>query len=160
MSAIARTIESLDRLLVNDETGRFSINWSDVQIQSQRDIASCAEDAGRTPIDPPLAEAILHCVEGRFREGAEKITSVMRSEEHRIATDNESFISTIFALYVAQQFTILAALLSDRFAFHAPLAILAEANGPGESRIRWEISPEASRRALASFSVISTSLPW
>lgn len=145
MSAIARTIESLDRLLVNDETGRFSINWSDVQIQSQRDIASCAI-AGRTPIDPPLAEAILLCVEDRFREGAEKITSVIRSEGHLIATDNESFISTIFALYVAQQFAILAALLRDRFAFHAPLTILAEANGPGESRIRWEISPEAHHR--------------
>jgi hypothetical protein len=145
MSTIARTIETLDRLLVDSETRRFLINWSDVEIQSQRDIAGCVV-AGRTPIDPPLAEAILLCVEGRFREGAEKITAVIRSEEHLISTDNESFISTIFALYVAQQFAILAALLRDRFAFQFPLAISAEANGPGQSRVRWEISPEAHHR--------------
>jgi hypothetical protein len=145
MWGIARMIESLDHLVDKDNTARFPILWSDAMIQAQRGVAH-GEIAGHSPIDAPLAQAILLCVEGRFDKGIEIILDVLKTETSLIANDNESCISTIFALYVAQQFRLLARLLRDRFDFHPPLAFAAEAGGPGEARIRWEITPDRAHR--------------
>lgn len=134
-----RMTQILDVLFANNGRPRFPISWSDGRIQSLRDTANKV-GVLRSPLDDQLAAAILLCVEGHFAVAENQVLRLMRDNTDLINQDPETFISFVFALYVLQQFGLLAALLHDRFGFNGEFSIDVEENGPGIGRIRWEIS--------------------
>ena len=122
----------------NGDNSKHQISWSDTRILGLRAMAN--GEGLRSPLDDKLASAILLCVEGRFADAQKHITRLMTDNVDLVNKDAETFISVLFALYVAQEFGLVAALLNDRFGFNADFSIDVEDNGPGVGRIRWEIS--------------------
>jgi len=140
-----RTTQILDVLFNTDRQPRFRISWSPGRIQALCDMANKAGQL-RSPLDDQLAAAILLCLEGQFETAEERVIRLMHEHGDLVQRDGETFISVMFALYVLQQFTLLAAMLHDRFGFNGEFSIDVEENGPGVGRIRWEISPDGTHR--------------
>lgn len=140
-----RMTQILDVLFANDGRPKFPISWSAARIQSLRDMAN-KEGVLRSPLDDQLASAILLCVDGQFDAAENQVIRLMRDNTDLIKRHSETFISFLFALYVLQQFGLVAAMLQDRFGFKGEFSIDMEEDGPGTGRVRWEISPSGVHR--------------
>ena len=140
-----RMTQILDAVLPDDGRKKFPIAWSDERIQGLRDTAN---NTGviRSPLDDRLAALILLCVDGHFIRAEHEAVRLMHDNADLIRQDRETFISLIFALYVVQQFSLLTALLNDRFGFNGEFSIDVEESGPGIGRVRWETSQGGSHR--------------
>ena len=134
-----RTKEALSRISSVDDRPKFPISWSPARVQSLREMASKTV-ALRSPLDDRLAAAILLCVEGEFQTAQDSIAALIGDNLDLIVRDGETFITTIFALYVSQKFELLSTLFYDRFGFNGELNIDVEENGPDVGRVRWESS--------------------
>jgi hypothetical protein len=135
----------LDVHLSTRDRPKFPITWSASYVESLRKTAA-NDGTIRSPLDDQLAAAILLCVDGRFEESQGQILTLMQSNLSLIHDHQETFISFLFALFASQQFGLVAAMLHDRYGFSQYFSIDVEENGPGQSRIRWEILGDGTHR--------------
>jgi hypothetical protein len=133
-----RMTHILNVLFANDGRPKIPICWSAERIQGLRDMANGT--GMRCPLDDQLASAMLLCAEGQFAVAENQVLRLLRDHGDLAKREPETFISFMAALYVLQQFGLVAAMLFDRFGFNGEFSIDAEENGPGLGRIRWEIS--------------------
>ena len=104
------------------------------------------EIASRTPVDPPLADALLLCAEGNFAEGEWKIRDLLKRNIDICREGGETFISFLGALFTVQSFDLVAALLRARYGYGRELEIDVQPGGPGRARVRWDILPSGNHR--------------
>lgn len=140
-----RTRQILEVKLGLRKRPRFPVAWSVDYIQSLRDTANSAYPL-RSPIDDRISALILLAVEGQYEAADSELIQLMGERIDLIQNDHETFISTMFALFVLQQFGLLSAMLQDRSGFMGDFSVDAEEGGAGGGQVRWDISEAGSHR--------------
>jgi hypothetical protein len=135
----------LDARVSTDSSKKLPIAWSARYIESLREMAANLTPL-RSPLDDQFASVILLCVEENFEDAEFRLLDLMRSNIGVIKADNETFISCLFALFVAQHFLLVAAMLQDRYGFREAFSVAVENNGPGSHRVRWDVSADGTHR--------------
>jgi hypothetical protein len=124
---------------------RHDIAWSDAY-KGKLEVIALGQGAVRTPLDISLAPVFLRYCNGDAQGADEQLHEIATKNLDSLASDHEGFITLAFALFVAQKFDILAALLGERYGFTHPLELAAGNPGPGQSRILWTIDDQKRHR--------------
>lgn len=140
-----RTRQILDVKFGFPERRRFPIRWSAEYLRSLRELADSSAPL-RSPLDDKIAAVILLTVEGLLEAADGEMMQLIGANLDLIKADNETFISAIFALFVLQQFSLLAAIMQDRFDFKGDLSIDMEDCDVGAGQVRWDIAPSGAHR--------------
>jgi hypothetical protein len=135
---------------LDDRPGRFDaprlcIGWSETKRQQLADMAERTAPI-RSPLDPELAQCLLHYADGLFAEAEGRIAALGTAHAELIGRDTETFISYLFGAFVVQRFDLVEALLRDRYGYGTEFSIGIEENGPGRGRVRWDILPSGVHR--------------
>jgi hypothetical protein len=121
------------------------IQWSESYIDNFRAIIA-GHGVVRSPVDMALAPVFIQYAHGDFKSADQELDRVGLTSTEDNNLVHEAFISLLFAFYAAQRFDVVAALLTDRYGFSAPLQIGALPNGPGKARIVWTIDDAGAHR--------------
>jgi hypothetical protein len=138
-------LELLDRGSPISSGDRVPILWSEARKVRLRRIAA-GEIAPRAVVDSALALSLLKCTDGFFDEAEREILGLLRESFTLCENDNEIFVSFIDALFTAQRFDVLAAVLRDRHGYSVEFELLVRRDGPGLRCVQWDVSASGGHR--------------
>jgi hypothetical protein len=124
---------------------RVPILWSEGHKERLRQICS-PPVAPATLLDAALASAVLKCADGCFLEAEQEIFRLLSENLALCATNDEAFIGFLDALFTAQRFDFVAAMVRDRYGYSTELEVDVRRGGRGIYRVRWEILPSGQHR--------------